>query len=105
MSWSMSRYYSPVAIWSSSRLVSQGYNKDSNNGYNIGRFAKETVSFFAASFAKSEPFLSLDHLKDSQMLYNLYCNNRMKFNDASCCSQPEPMSLIQQIIYSVFIFW
>lgn len=76
-------YYSPVAIWSSSRLVSQGYSKDSNNGYNIGRFARET---------------------DSQMLYNLYCNNRMKFNDASCCSQPEPMSLIQQIIFSVFIF-
>ena len=75
-------YYSPINIWSSSRLVSQGYNADSRDGYELGSFALDT---------------------DSQMLFNLYCNNRLKFNDASCCSQPEAMSLIQQIIFSLFI--
>ena len=41
--------------------------------------------------------------QDSQIIFNLYCNNRMNFNDASCCSQPESISLIQQIVFSIFI--
>jgi hypothetical protein len=78
------RHYSPVNIWSSSRLVSQGFNKDSSDGLLIGPFALEI---------------------DSQILFNLHCNNRMNFNDASCCSQPETVSLIQQIIFSFFFIW
>lgn len=75
-------YYSPIQIWSSSRLVSQAFNKDSPDGFHIGPYALEI---------------------DSQILFNLYCNNRMNFNDASCCSQPEQMSILQQIIFSFFI--
>ena len=61
-------YHTPVNIWSSGRLVSQAYNRDSSDGMQIGPFALEI---------------------DSQILYNLHCNNRMNFDDASCCSQPE----------------
>lgn len=65
-------------------MVSQGFNKDSLDGLLIGPFALEI---------------------DSQILFNLHCNNRMNFNDASCCSQPESVSLIQQIIFSFFFIW
>ena len=36
-------YSSPVNIWSSSRLVSQAFNKDSTDGLHIGPFALEIV--------------------------------------------------------------
>lgn len=75
-------HYSPFKIWSSSRLAAQGYIKDSPDGFKLGSFVLEI---------------------DSQILYNLYCNNKMNFNDGSCCSQPENMSLLQQIIFSFFI--
>jgi hypothetical protein len=38
-------YHSPINIWSSSRLVSQAYNRDSQDGLNIGPFALEIVIF------------------------------------------------------------
>ncbi len=37
-------YHSPINIWSSGRLVSQAYNKDSPDGLNIGPFALEIVT-------------------------------------------------------------
>jgi hypothetical protein len=39
-------YHSPINIWSSGRLVSQAYNRDSVDGINIGPFALEIVSGF-----------------------------------------------------------
>jgi hypothetical protein len=38
-------YYSPIQVWSSSRIVSQAYNKDSSDGLKIGPFALSIVSF------------------------------------------------------------
>lgn len=73
---------STVNIWSSSRLISQGFNQDSPDGLHIGASALKI---------------------DSQLLLNLYCNNRLNFNDASCCSQPESMSVSQQIIFTLFL--
>ena len=37
-------YYSPIQVWSSSRIVSQAYNKDSSDGLRIGPFALSIVS-------------------------------------------------------------
>ena len=37
-------YYSPITVWSSSRLVSQAFNKDSPDGLKIGPFALNIVS-------------------------------------------------------------
>ncbi len=75
-------YHSTINIWSSSRLVSQGFDSESPDGLLIGSKALNI---------------------DSQMLFNLYCNNRLNFNDASCCSQPEPVSVSQQIIFILFL--
>ena len=72
---------STVNIWSSSRLISQGFNQDSPDGLRIGSSALKI---------------------DSQLLFNLYCNNRLNFNDASCCSRPEAASVSQQIIFTLF---
>ena len=38
-------YYSPITVWSSSRLVSQAFNKDSPDGLKIGPFALNIVSW------------------------------------------------------------
>lgn len=75
-------YNSPVNIWSSNRLVSKIFNQDSPDGFRLG-------------------IKSLDI--NSQILFNLYCNNRMNYKDGSCCSQPDTMSLTQQIIFSIYI--
>lgn len=96
-------YRSPINTWSSARLVSQAYSKDSPDGLQIGPFALDIVS----NRIKILSFLSLSQLnsnfKDSQILYNLYCNNRMNFNDASCCSQPESISLIQLVLFCIYL--
>lgn len=71
-----------INIWSSSRLVSQGFNADTPDGVQIGPTPLKI---------------------DSQILFNLYCNNRLNFNDATCCSQPEPLSVTQHISFILFI--
>lgn len=75
-------YHSTVKVWSSSRLISQGFNKDSHDGLHIGKYALNI---------------------DSQILFNSYCNDRLNFADASCCSQPESVSISQQILFIIFL--
>ena len=36
------------------------------------------------------------------ILINIYCNDRMKFKDGSCCSAPESITLIQM---GAFLFF
>lgn len=77
---------SSVNIWSSSRLVSQGFNPtdSSPDGLQVGPATLKV---------------------DSQLLLNLYCNNRLNFAEASCCTQPELMSVSQQIIFVLFFIF
>uniref|UniRef100_T1INP0 Cas1p 10 TM acyl transferase domain-containing protein n=1 Tax=Strigamia maritima TaxID=126957 RepID=T1INP0_STRMM len=70
---------SAVHIWSSSRLVSQGYNLDSEDGLHIGKIALNS---------------------DTQILLNLYCNDPMNYNDGTCCSRAEPITTLQIISLS-----
>lgn len=72
---------SGVHIWSSSRLVAQGYNNDQKDGLHAGPVALNW---------------------DIQILLNMYCNDQMDYNDGTCCSDPEPITTIQ-IITFVFI--
>lgn len=70
-----------VHLWSSSRLVSQGYNYDQLDGLHMGDVA--------LSYAV-------------QILLNMYCNNQMKFNDGTCCSDPEPITSVQIVTLIFF---
>ncbi|GAB6019038.1 hypothetical protein CHUAL_000666 [Chamberlinius hualienensis] len=73
---------SEVHIWSSSRLVSQGYNlEDSEDGIHIGKVALKY---------------------DLQILLNMYCNDQMNFNDGTCCSSAETITYLQIITLSAF---
>lgn len=54
-----------VHLWSSSRLVSQGYNRDQTDGLHMGDVA--------LSYAV-------------QILLNMYCNDQMNFKDGKCCA-------------------
>lgn len=78
-----------VHIWSSARLVAQGYNdaiidKANNDGLHINSNA----------------------LKFSiQILLNLYCNDHMNYNDGTCCSDPEKSTVIQIIVLLSFSFF
>lgn len=71
--------YSKVHIWSSSRLVSQGYNQDQKDGLHMGQVALGYAI---------------------QILLNMYCNDHMNYNDGSCCSSPEPITTLQIITFS-----
>lgn len=74
---------SALNIWSSSRLVSQGF-KPSDSSPDGLRVGPATLKV------------------DSQLLLNLYCNSRLNFAEASCCTQPESMSISQQIVFVLF---
>jgi len=77
-----------VHIWSSARLVAQGYNSDSDNENNDGLH----MSPIALNYA-------------TQILLNMYCNDQMNYNDGTCCSDPESMTTIQMITFAVFIIF
>ncbi|CAH1788983.1 unnamed protein product [Owenia fusiformis] len=72
---------SKATLWSSSRLVAQGYNRDSVDGLHLGPVA-----------------LNIDF----QMLVNRYCNDHMNYNDGTCCRSMEPITVVQLITASVF---
>ncbi|XP_064646381.1 N-acetylneuraminate 9-O-acetyltransferase-like isoform X2 [Lineus longissimus] len=72
---------SAADIWSSSRLVCQGTSHPTKDGTHL---------------------TSLPLLWDNQILFNMYCNNNMGFNDGTCCSNAEPITTIQIITAIVF---
>lgn len=75
-----------VHVWSSARLVAQGFKdlilkKGSNDGLHVDDKA----------------------LKFSiQILLNLYCNDHMNYNDGTCCSDPEKSTIIQLVVLFTF---
>uniref|UniRef100_T1KKL8 Cas1p 10 TM acyl transferase domain-containing protein n=1 Tax=Tetranychus urticae TaxID=32264 RepID=T1KKL8_TETUR len=71
-----------VHIWSSSRLVSQGYSDDQKDGLHMG----QTALNYAV-----------------QILLNMYCNDQMNHNDGTCCSDPEPITNIQILTFAFTI--
>jgi hypothetical protein len=74
-----------VHIWSSARLVAQGYNSDSYNESGDGLHLGPRVINC-----------------DNQMLLNMYCNERMNFKDGSCCRDPETITTIQIVTFVLF---
>ncbi|CAE1229952.1 CASD1 [Acanthosepion pharaonis] len=73
---------SAANIWSSSRLVGQGLKKESLDGLHIPRSALEL---------------------DAQILFNMYCNDHMNYNDGTCCRSPDPVSTLQLITAATFL--
>ncbi|XP_012341881.1 N-acetylneuraminate 9-O-acetyltransferase isoform X4 [Apis florea] len=71
--------HSEVHIWESSKLVGAGVLEQSPDGY------------------LASP-LSLRH--KIQILLNTYCNDHMNFDDGSCCSYPEPATILQLLSLS-----
>ncbi|XP_054167954.1 N-acetylneuraminate 9-O-acetyltransferase-like [Oppia nitens] len=74
-----------VHIWSSARLVAQGYASDLSNPNEDGLHTNNKALNFAA-----------------QILFNMYCNDQMNYNDGTCCSDPEIMTTLQIIVFIVF---
>ncbi|XP_042898076.1 N-acetylneuraminate (7)9-O-acetyltransferase isoform X2 [Parasteatoda tepidariorum] len=70
---------SKVLIWSSSRLVSQVLYQDQVDGLHMGKNALNYAI---------------------QILLNMYCNDHMNYNDGTCCSSPEPITVLQLITFS-----
>ncbi|XP_064465958.1 N-acetylneuraminate 9-O-acetyltransferase-like [Ornithodoros turicata] len=73
--------YSNVDLWSSVRLISLGYNNDQEDGLHTG--------MFAVNYA-------------IQILTNMYCNDHMNYNDGTCCSSSEPVTMLQIVTFSAF---
>lgn len=71
-----------VQVWSSARLVAQGYGDAiMDNTNNDGLHANTNALKFVV-----------------QMLFNLYCNDHMNYNDGTCCSDPERLTGIQTFV-------
>lgn len=70
-----------VHVWSSARLVSQGYNDEPTDGL----YMKNLALKYAL-----------------QILMNMYCNDQMNHNDGTCCSDPEPVTTIQILTFVFF---
>ncbi|KFM77879.1 CAS1 domain-containing protein 1, partial [Stegodyphus mimosarum] len=73
-------HHSKVLIWSSSRLVCQGLYQDQEDGLHMG---KNALNYAV------------------QILLNMYCNDHMNYNDGTCCSSPEPVTVLQLVVFSI----
>ena len=76
-----------VHIWSSARLVAQGYTSD-NNDKNDGLHMSAKGLHYAI-----------------QILFNMYCNDQMNYNDGTCCSDPETVTTLQMITFIVLVIF
>lgn len=74
--------YSNVNIWRSGTQIAYGLLDEMKEGYKLGPIA-------------------LKH--DIQILLNMYCNDNMNYNDGTCCSTSENYTILQIIIYSLFL--
>lgn len=74
--------FTSVRVWSSSRLIAQGYTRESIDGLHAG---KNTIAW------------------DVQILLNMYCNDHMNFNDGTCCTTVETATTTQLVMAMVFI--
>lgn len=70
-----------------------------------GKAVRETFSYASPTHPLTLSLSSLSHLQDAQILFNMYCNNHMKFYDGTCCSKPEKITLTQIFTFSFFGFW
>lgn len=75
------------------------------------------VDLLISNSKLSAPFL--DDMKDgfilqsehiakrtgSQILLNIYCNDKMNFQDGSCCSSAEPYTYLQIVTFVVLFLW
>ncbi|XP_012941606.2 N-acetylneuraminate 9-O-acetyltransferase [Aplysia californica] len=74
---------SSVTLWSSSRLVAQGFKKElSDDGLHIQKRPLEI---------------------DITMLLNMYCNNDMNHDDGTCCNTSERATTLQIITATGFL--
>lgn len=76
--------YSCVELWSSSRLIAQGYIDKMQNGIEL---SGETLN------------------TDVQLLLNMYCNDHMNHNDGTCCSTNESYTTIQFATFLALFAW
>lgn len=74
--------YSNVNIWRSGTQIAYGLLDEMKEGFKLGPIA-------------------LKH--DIQILLNMYCNDNMNYNDGTCCSTSENYTILQIIIYSMFL--
>uniref|UniRef100_A0A8D8UXD8 CAS1 domain-containing protein 1 n=1 Tax=Cacopsylla melanoneura TaxID=428564 RepID=A0A8D8UXD8_9HEMI len=74
--------HSDVTIWSSSRLIASGRLSDMRHGLFVHPKCLDI---------------------DVQLLLNVYCNDHMNFNDATCCATPEQHSSSQVVVYTAFL--
>ena len=74
--------YSNVNIWRSGTQIAYGLLDEMKEGVQLGPIA-------------------LKH--DIQILLNMYCNDNMNYNDGTCCSASENYTILQIIIYSLFL--
>lgn len=73
--------HSGALIWSSSMHIADGLLDEATEGWRLGPLAVQN---------------------NLQILLNMYCNDYMNFNDGSCCSNAEPYTILQVVIYSLF---
>lgn len=73
--------YTDATIWEAAALISSSLSDHAIDGYKLCE-------------------MGLKHY--IQLIWNMYCNDYMNYNDGSCCSSAEPYTLLQLITYGFF---
>lgn len=73
--------YTDATIWEAAAMISSSLSDRAIDGYKLCE-------------------LGLKHY--TQLLWNMYCNDYMNYNDGSCCSSAEPYTLLQMVTYGFF---
>lgn len=73
--------YTDATIWEAATLISNSLSDYAIDGYKLCE-------------------LGLKHY--TQLIWNMYCNDYMNYNDGSCCSSAEPYTLLQVVTFTFF---
>ncbi|KRF97516.1 uncharacterized protein Dwil_GK10363 [Drosophila willistoni] len=73
--------YTEATIWESAWHISNGLLDNAIDGYELSQHGQRL---------------------EVQLLWNMYCNDYMNYNDGTCCSSSEPYTTLQIVAYSMF---
>ncbi|XP_060664833.1 N-acetylneuraminate 9-O-acetyltransferase [Drosophila nasuta] len=73
--------YTDASVWESAWHIANGLLDNAIDGYRLSAHGQRL---------------------EVQLLWNMYCNDQMNYNDGTCCSSAEPHTTLQIVAYALF---
>lgn len=108
--WKLAERVDEEKLPSSWKLINEDIDRLNNVARNVFRYTDATVWESAWHISNGlldnavDGWMLNEHGQrlEVQLLWNMYCNDQMNYNDGTCCSSAEPYTSLQIVAYALF---